>query len=377
MAETVQILAVDVGGGTQDIFVYDSRRRIENCFKFVLPSQTQVVGRKVARATAERRPLHLSGWLMGGGASGNAVEDHLAAGLPVTATAGAARTLHNDLDRVISMGIEVRDEPPGDAVVVHFSDIDLDGIRQMLERFEVEIPDTFAIAVQDHGYVPGERGRAYRSEYLRSLIEDDGDALNMIFREPPEAMIRMQAVARQLPGAFIMDTGAAAVLGILGDPIVAEHALGDEGAVLINIGNLHTFAVAFRGSRVYGLFEHHTGGVTPEWLSGLVHQLQAGTLTHVQVKEQGGHGAAFSSDFPHAGGFEFVAVTGPNRHIAASLDYYQAVPYGDMMLSGPYGLVRATLAELAAAGRDVPTSAVVRLNGIVRHLHPPLARCRG
>jgi hypothetical protein len=47
-------------------------------------------------------------------------------------------------------------------------------------------------------------------------------------------------------------------------------------------------------------------------------------------------------------------VTGPNRHIAAPLGYYQAVPYGDMMLAGPYGLVRATLGRLAADGLDIP-----------------------
>lgn len=354
MTETVQILAIDVGGGTQDILVYDSRRTIENCFKFVLPAQTQVVGKRIARATAEGRPLHLAGWLMGGGASGNAVELHLAAGLPVTATPGAAQTIHNNLERVTSMGVNVVEAPPDDAVVVHFSDLDLDGIRQTLERFEVAVPQTLAIAVQDHGYVPGERGRAFRSKYLRGLIENDGNALNMIFRDPPEEMIRMRAVAEQAPGAYIMDTGAAAVLGILGDPVVAEHALGDDGAILINVGNLHTFAIAFRGSRVYGLFEHHTGGVTPEWLAGLVRQLQDGSLTHAEVKRHGGHGAAFSSDFPNAGGFDFVAITGPNRHIAAPLGYYQAVPYGDMMLSGPYGLVRATLAALASEGRDVP-----------------------
>ena len=78
MTETVRILAVDVGGGTQDILIYDSSRTIENCVKLVLPSQTQVVARRIARATAERRPLHLAGCLMGGGASGNAVELHLA-----------------------------------------------------------------------------------------------------------------------------------------------------------------------------------------------------------------------------------------------------------------------------------------------------------
>jgi uncharacterized protein (DUF1786 family) len=354
MTAPLRILAVDVGGGTQDILIYDSARRIENCVKLVLPAQTQVVARKIERATAQRKPLHLSGRLMGGGASGNAVELHLAAGLPVTATPSAARTLHNDLERVRSMGVEIVDEAPPGAASVHMSDLDLEGVRQALQRFEVPLPEITAIAVQDHGYVPGERGRAYRSEYLRGLIEHDGDALNMIFREPPGAMIRMRAVAEQVPGAFLMDTGAAAVLGILGDPLVARHALGDEGAVLINIGNLHTFAVAFRGSRVYGLFEHHTGGVTPEWLSGLVSRLQDGTLTHDEVKARGGHGAAFSSEFPRSGGFRFVAITGPNRHIAAPLGYYQAVPYGDMMLAGPYGLVRATLARLAADGRDVP-----------------------
>ena len=357
MPAPLRILAVDVGGGTQDILVYDSSQPIENCVKLVLPAQTQIVARRIARVTAAGIPLHLTGSLMGGGASGNAVELHLAAGLPVTATPDAARTLHNDLEKVEKLGVRIVDEPPEGAQVVHCGDIDMDAIRATLERFEVELPEIVAIAVQDHGYVPGERGRSYRSQYLRSLIERDGDALNMIYREPPEEMIRMHAVLADVPGAYVMDTGAAAVLGILGDPVVARHAFGDEGAVLINIGNLHTFAVAFRGSRVYGLFEHHTGGVTPEWLSGLVEKLQAGTLTHEEVKAQGGHGAAFSSEFPRAGGFGFVAVTGPNRRLAEPLGYYQAAPYGDMMLSGPYGLVRATLAQLAADGHDVPEPA--------------------
>lgn len=354
MNETLRILAVDVGGGTQDILVYDSSRAIENCFKLVLPAQTQVVARRITRATREGQPVFLDGWLMGGGACGDAVELHLAAGLPVYASADAARTLHNNLERVKGLGVRIVEAPPEGAARIRFGDIDLEGIRGTLERFEVPMPEIVAIAVQDHGYLPGRRGRAYRSEYLRSLIERDGDALNMIFREPPEPMIRMRAVAEQVPGAYIMDTGAAAVLGILGDPLVARHARGDRGAILINIGNLHTFAVAFRGSRIYGLFEHHTGGVTPEWLSTLVEQLRDGSLTHEEVKARGGHGAAFSPDFPEAGGFGFVAVTGPNRRIADPLGYYQAVPYGDMMLSGPYGLVRATLTHLAADGIAIP-----------------------
>lgn len=340
-----RILAIDVGGGTQDVLVYDSSEPIENCVKLVLPSQTQVVGRKIAKATAAGRPVFLSGPLMGGGASVQAMREHLAAGLPFYASADAARTVHNDLGRAQEKGVKVVDAAPDDALVIRTGDLDLQGIRCALERFEVPVPETLAVAVQDHGYDPGAGGREFRSEYLRSLLERGGDALAMIWREPPATMIRMRAVLEQCPGALLMDTGAAAVLGILGDERVAERAAGD-GAILINVGNLHTFAVAFRGSRIYGLFEHHTGGVTPEWLTDLVKGLQAGTLTHAAVKAQGGHGAAFSSEFADAGPFEFVAVTGPRRAIARPLGFYEAAPYGDMMMSGPYGLVRATRALL-------------------------------
>lgn len=336
------ILAIDVGGGTQDVLLYEAGRPIDGALKLVLPAQTQVVARRIERATQQGRPIFLDGWLMGGGASGNAIKAHLAAGLNVYAKAGPARIVHNDLERVQELGIVVTDDPPNDAVRIWCSDVDLDALRQSLAHFEIALPDRLAIAVQDHGYVPGRRGRSYRSEYLRSLLERDGDAANMVYADPPEPMIRMRSVAKQFPGATIMDTGAAAVLGILGDPVVAERA-GTSGAVLINIGNLHTFAIAFRQRRIFGLFEHHTGGVTPDWLSGLVDKLRSGTLTHEEVMRHGGHGAAFRKDFKEAGEFPFVAVTGPNRHIARDLGYYQAAPYGDMMLSGSFGLVHAVL----------------------------------
>jgi uncharacterized protein (DUF1786 family) len=127
----------------------------------------------------------------------------------------------------------------------------------------------------------------------------------------------------------------------------------------VNIGNLHTFAVAMRGSRIYGLFEHHTGGVTPSWLHDLVERLKAGTLSHDEVKAHGGHGAAFSPEYGDAGPFEFVAVTGPNRKIAAPLNYYQAAPHGDMMLTGSYGLVEGTLRCLAAEGYELPVKSLI------------------
>lgn len=354
----LRILAVDVGGGTQDVLIYDSEREIENCFKMVLPAQTQIVAARIRRATEAGKPLYLSGSLMGGGESGHAIEEHLQAGLEVWSSAGAAQTIHNDLDKVRTMGVRIEADPPPDAAVIAMSDVDLDALEFALAAHEVPMPALKAIAVQDHGYLPGSRGRAFRSEFLSSLFEGGGEVTNMVYRQPPEYMIRMQTVARDAPGAFIMDTGAAAVLGALGDPQIAGHVL-EQGAILVNVGNLHTFAVAMRGSRIYGLFEHHTGGVTAAWLHELVEQLKSGTLTQAEVTAHGGHGAAFSPEYARAGPFEFVAVTGPNRKIAAPLEYYQAAPHGDMMLTGSYGLVEGTLRLLAAEGHDLLVTTLI------------------
>ncbi len=360
LSEPIRILAIDVGAGTQDILVYESDKRIENCTKLILPSQTQVVGRRIRDATARGVPIFLAGSLMGGGESSGAIEAHLDAGLPVFAAEGPARTVHNDLQRVADRGLKICTEPPAGAEVVWLDDVDLDGIRLTLERFGVLLPSLFAIAVQDHGYLPGAGGREFRYEFLQMLLEQGGDLRSMLFREVPEYMTRMWAIKQRIPGAAVMDTGAAAVLGIMGDPLVAK-SVADDGAILVNIGNMHTFAIAVRAGRVYGIVEHHTGGITPTTLRHLVERLSSGALTHDEVVSNGGHGAAFVPDYPDSGPFGLVAITGPNRAIARELGYYQAVPHGDMMLAGPYGLVEGMLRLLEREGHDVPHTLVAHV----------------
>jgi uncharacterized protein (DUF1786 family) len=360
--DPVRVLAVDVGAGTQDILVYESDRPIENCVKLILPSQTQVVGGQIRRATAAGRPIYLTGSVMGGGASSAAIEAHLATGLGVTASPEAARSLHNDLERVQRMGVGLRDTPPPGAEIIWMRDIDLAALSDLLGRFGVEMPSLFAIAAQDHGYLPGSGGREFRYEFLQSLLADGGEMAQMVYRDPPDYMIRMRAIVDDLPGAVVMDTGAAAVLGVLGDPIVARAA-EDEGAILVNIGNMHTFGVAVRGRRIFGLFEHHTGGITPQVLSHLVERLQSGVLTHDEVTANGGHGAAFDPAYRNAGRFPVVAITGPNRRIAAPLGYHAAVPHGDMMLAGPFGLIEGMLQRLSGEGFQVPVATLVGTTG--------------
>jgi uncharacterized protein (DUF1786 family) len=143
----------------------------------------------------------------------------------------------------------------------------------------------------------------------------------------------------------VMDTGPAALWGMLEDERVTSHA--DEGFVAVNVGNQHTLGVLLRGGRILGLFEHHTVLMTPEKLARLVDRLRTGTLTDEEVFDDNGHGAFVGPDYaPRTGvpgaGFDFVAVTGPQRHLAADLGYHFAAPYGDMMLTGCFGLVTAT-----------------------------------
>lgn len=355
LPEPLRILAIDVGAGTQDILVYESDRTLENCVKLILPAQTQIVARRIQAATAAGQPVFLAGRVMGGGATSSAVELHLRANLPVFAAPEAARTLHNDLERVANLGVQLTETPPPGAVTIWCQDVDLNALETALGQFGVEMPRLCAIAVQDHGYLPGAGGREFRYEFLQQLLSAGGAIQSMIFREPPAYMLRMRALSEAVPGVAIMDTGSAAVLGIMGDPVVAR-ATTTSGAILVNIGNLHTFAVAVHGRQIVGWFEHHTGGITPDILSRLVTQLQQGTLTHQEVVAHGGHGAAFSPDYRPTGGFNLVAITGPNRGLARSLGYYEAVPHGDMMLSGPFGLVEGLLRLLEREGYEVPYS---------------------
>ncbi|MGH2614145.1 MAG: DUF1786 family protein, partial [Thermomicrobiales bacterium] len=278
------ILAIDVGAGTQDVLLFDPEREPENCLKLVLPSQTQIVGQQVRAATAARLPVHLTGVLMGGGASSDAMKEHLASGLPLSAAEDAARTIHNDLARVRALGVEIRPDAPDGAVLIETADVDLDALGAALAPFGVKLPEQVAIAVQDHGYRPGAGNNEVRFEYLQGLLAGGGDLRRMVYTEPPDGMTRMAAVRRASPGAVLMDTGAAAVLGALGDPVVAAAAASD-GAILVNVGNMHTFATLLKGERLYGLFEHHTGGITAEIIAALGGRLRDATLDSERVRE--------------------------------------------------------------------------------------------
>jgi uncharacterized protein (DUF1786 family) len=351
----MQILTIDVGTGTQDVFLFDSERELENCFKLVLPSPTVVFADRIRAATAERRALVLDGFTMGGGPNHWATMDHVRAGLPAYATPEAARTFDDDLDAVAEMGIRVISEDEalaladGGAVLLSLRDLWFGPLIQSLVSFGVTLRlDALAVAVFDHGAAPpGFSDRVFRFNYLRDRLATGLGLAGFAFpREGiPPAMTRLQAINQTAPNdlpLLVMDTAPAAVLGALEDAAVAGCADG----VVANVGNFHCLAFHLRDGQVAGLFEHHTGELTPSRLRRYVEQLAAGRISNDEVYADKGHGALVVGA-PPASPANFVAVTGPRRGIltASGLDTYLAVPHGDMMLTGNFGLLRAFAAH--------------------------------
>ncbi len=335
------LLALDVGGGTQDLLLWRAGQNIENAVKMVLPSPTQVAAARIRAATGQGRDICLSGWLMGGGAMHRAVGEHLAAGLKVFATPAAAASLADDLAKVRGQGVAIVDQPPAGAVIVPTTDLDLGAIGQALALFEVPLPSRLAVALCDHGHSPGFSNRKFRFQMWERFLAGGGRLADLIFDQAPPAMTRMSALKEQAPTALLMDTAAAAAWGALQDPAVAR--LAGEGVCLVNLGNMHTVGFLIRQDRVLGIYEHHTGCLDALSLSDQVGRFIKGSLNDAEVFDSQGHGCARLAAAPLGQSWP-VVFTGPQRRLAEGLGWTLAVPHGDVMLSGCFGLLAAAQA---------------------------------
>lgn len=367
----MQILTVDVGTGTQDIFLYDARIDIENCFKLVLPSPTMMVAGQIKKATRDLKSLVLTGVTMGGGPSHWAAEGHLQAGLPVLATPDAARSFDDDLEAVQAMGIEVITEPEAnklassdDYAILELKDFDHFAIQSVFEQFGVDLSSLAAVAVAvfDHGNAPpGYSDRQFRFDYLDRCIRAKNrlSAFAYPAADIPDIMTRLQAVAqsaRHLEAPlFVMDTAPAAVLGALYDPVVRAR----NSLLVTNVGNFHTLAFLLSDRGIAGVFEHHTGLMDQQKLEILLQKLADGSLQHTDVFDDHGHGALVyeQSGIDLSDSDNRVVVTGPRRKmmLGSQLRPYFAAPFGDMMITGCFGLLSAVadlLPEYSSMIRD-------------------------
>lgn len=334
MAIDTPLLAIDVGRGTQDILVYTPGQPIESSAKLVLPAPTVVAAERIRRARDAGRPVFLKGSVMGGGAISLAIRKHLSADLAVYATEQAAATLHDDPDRVRAMGVRITESAPEDAVLIHTTDYMEQELRTAFSGFNLEYPRNIAVAVQDHGFSPTLSNRIFRFQHMQTMLDEGDWQIQSLIADPPRPeMTRMQAIRDQAPDALVTDTGPAALIGALCDPWVREKA--NTGITLVNAGNGHTLCCTLSGEEVYGIFEHHTGALDQAGLMHHIRRLKDGTLTGKEIFDEGGHGAAVRRPLSA----DAIAVTGPNRRRLLP-DAYQAAPFGDMMLTGCFGLLR-------------------------------------
>ena len=359
----MKILTVDIGTGTQDIFLYDSNLDIENGFKLVLPSPTIMVHRRLKQAFPSRTPILLTGHQMGGGPSAWAIEEYSRAGIPVYMTSAAATTINDELDKVEALGIKIVSEDEVDGLrskveSLELRDFDFELISRTFAAYGVSLDDLAAIAVAvfDHGNAPaGVSDRQFRFDYLDEQIraKNSLSAFAYLSDDIPEIMTRLQSVADsagELPCPLVvMDTAPAAVLGAGFDSIVASR----RQKIICNVGNFHTLAFRLGEKGIEGVFEHHTGEIDLAKLESLLLALADGSLKHEDVFNDMGHGALmYSQDEFEFGNDDFdVVVTGPRRSMfnhqsmiqnRKSLHPYFAVPFGDMMIAGCFGLLAAT-----------------------------------
>jgi uncharacterized protein (DUF1786 family) len=202
--------------------------------------------------------------------------------------------------------------------------------------------------------------RVFRFNYLAERFSTGRGLLALGFRgeDAPPEMTRLRAVAATAPAdlpLLLMDTAPAAVLGALDDPLVAAQ----EDLLVANVGNFHCLAFHIAGGQIAGCFEHHTGELKEPQLVGFLERLGDGSITNQEVFDSMGHGALVLRATP--GARPALAVTGPRRamlHRSAlwantqSRPYF-AVPHGDMMLAGCFGLLRAYAANYPETAEQI------------------------
>jgi uncharacterized protein (DUF1786 family) len=177
-------------------------------------------------------------------------------------------------------------------------------------------------------------------------LEKDNRLLSFLYKAPkiPEHYLRMNSIvdaARDTLGpvpVYLLDTSISALAGCQMDTRISNM----DPVLLVNIGNGHTVAAIISGDRIQAFFEHHTSMLTQKKLEYYLKKISEGNLTNQEVYKDGGHGAVTINDPPGFTGIEKIAITGPKRKLLenSELDIIEASPGGDVMMTGPHGLLK-------------------------------------
>lgn len=348
------ILAIDVGKGTEDTLLWETdEQNFENAIQTVLPSRTNMLSKRIQKLIDRDQKIIIDGAIM----AGEPWHKHLyeyASNHPhrVIMTETAAMSLRYNLDQVRSRGITTITETelvekkliPN----VTTSDIEWDRIQHILTRSNYSISDIEAVLIscQDHGNPsdPAQSTRDYRMKEIYSNLDKTGQLEDLLVSLPKISndMPRHKSIATSAFNTFdhlskdqifVMDSSPAVVLGTLNPELDKE--------IVINVGNGHTIIIGTNQQLVEFAYELHTGGVTPERIKSDIERIFQQDLTHQQSLDEGGHGLYIREQPLDLEQFKPFSLIGPNRELLKTLEVEFIHPIGNMMMAGPYGLIRA------------------------------------
>ena len=338
----MRILAIDVGTGTQDIMIYDTKKELENSIKLVLPSPHLYISQQIRET---QNNIYFKGEIMGGGKIKNTILEHIEKGYEVVMNSMCAKTIRDNLEQVKSFGIKIDDDISNynDYTKITLNDINITKLSNFLLGYDLELDfDEIAIAVQDHGYNKNMGDRDFRFEKIREKLSQPISPLEFGFRDNlPEYYTRMQAVRRTLENEgiqttpLLMDTKFASIAGMCFDEVSEKL----NSYIVIDIGNGHTTAASIEDGKIQGVFEHHTSSLSGESLERYLKRLAEGTITNEEVYNDHGHGAHVLNPISE---IEKIIVSGPKRELIekTNLDWHHAAPGGDVMMTGTVGLIK-------------------------------------
>ncbi|OQX22060.1 MAG: hypothetical protein BWK75_01730 [Candidatus Altiarchaeales archaeon A3] len=353
----MKILAVDIGAGTQDVLLYDSDKNLENCFKMVLPAHSLIYADELFKfADSDKKQLLIYGNCIGGGKIKKALK-YAGSKKEIFITKEAFRTFTYHGEKSSDFNVKIISDDDANHKIksaevdatMKFSESDL-GLFKNFPGFGEF--DAVCYAVQEHGARENTSNRVYRFGVFKEKLgkfKDFRDLAMTNYDEIENSFYRFKSLFRSLKSqrdnVLLMDTAHCAVLGCMQDEYVKD--LNDY--LLINFGNGHTTFAIIHDDKVISYMEHHTKCLKdPEKVKNLMRKFADGNVTNEEIYNDGGNGAIIFETI----GFDNikkVVVTGPNRNLIkeTGLDYYFASPGGDMMMTGPIGLIASAKKKFA------------------------------
>ncbi len=373
-----KILAIDIGMGTIDALLYDSSKNIENCIKFVMPTPSRRYLKSLKKIKLSgKEKIWIYGDTIGGGPLAHeliGIAEEKRAEVMVSETAGY--TIRNDPDEVRGFGIKIIPEPdvmrhakdPEDAgsvfidkkdIVISFIELELPFLRSFFEQAGEDMLsfDGICVCAQDHGVCKKEiSDRKHRFEEFTKILNGSRvpTPYSFCFKNGsvPDTFRRLKSLENKiktyLPSfpMIIMDSSPAALLGCfayadeyreLNKKKLAEPYL------MVNMGNNHAIFVVVKKERILAFYEHHSWvyDEDPAKLEKHIKRFCDGELPSDEIFEDEGNGSIYF-DPPGFSKIKNIIVTGPNRNIfrRTGLSVHYSAVGGDMMMSGPVGLVR-------------------------------------